>query len=301
LRIEGSARTMLWMRVRRVPLVLVLAAGGSVLGAAAACVGENANLTPTIEAGSDVAQPPLGPPDVGAPDTGSGFCGGKAKPGGAAEFFCADFDVDPYETGWTSRVVTDAGTLGPTTMVASSPPRAVAIDIAAHNDAGENRRGGALSWATAGANVIDHVDLEVALNKRADQETLPALTGNVELLSVTTADARFTLSFTRGGNVEGSVHTGYFVAVERFNPFSFASFKLSQAIADEQWTRVKLVVNTKNGTGEVFFNGLSIRAGIGSAPHDATAATVQVGAVGRFRTIDHAFRFDDVTAAVFRE
>ena len=76
--------------------------------------------------------------------------------------------------------------------------------------------------------------------------------------------------------------------------------KTTIPLPNEVWTEVKLVANLKNGTTDVLYNGLSVLAGVGSIKHTTTSATVRVGAIGRAATIEHEFRYDDVTVAVFR-
>lgn len=289
--------------------VVLLGAFAATLAAAVACTGDDPVPSPATvpeqEAGpsTDAAPSDSAPPTDSAPpvDAGTGFCEKKTKPGGAADFFCSDFDGDPFDKGWTGKVErADAGIL-PVTSLASSPPRAVSVAIAANGSAGVNERGAALEWIAAGAAQIDRVEVEVAINKAKDQAALPLLTGLVNLVQVETTAGRISLVFTRGANVEGAAHTGYYVTVEGFDPFTFDSFKVEPAFADEKWARVKLVANLKNGTADVLFNEVPIRSGIGNAKQTATSATVRVGALARFQTIDHAFWFDDVTAAVFRQ
>lgn len=291
--------------------MIAAGAGAAALAVASliACTGEDPVPSGPVEpaeagtaadaaAAADAAPPPDSAPP---PDAGTRFCEKKTKPGGAADFFCADFDGDPFDKGWTGRVEKADSGVEPITSLASSAPRAVQVKVVANTSAGVNERGAALEWTAAGAAQVDRVEVEVAINKASDQPALPDLTGAVTLVQVETTEGRVALLYTRGTAVEGAPHKGYYLTVEGFDPFTFDSFKVTPAFAEETWARVKLVANLKNGTTDVLFNDVPIRSNIGNVKHTATAATVRVGALGRFETVEHIFRFDDVTAAVFRQ
>src|SRR5690606_28376131 len=108
----------------------------------------------------------------------------------------------------------------------------------------KNERGAALSWHATGAQYIDRVELEVAINKAKHQDALPLQDGTVELLRIEAPTlARVMFGYTRGGGVEASPYTGYVLTVESIQNASIARFKVEPALTDEQWVRVKLVAN----------------------------------------------------------
>lgn len=276
--------------------------GAASLALLAACVGddpilEGTSAPPGDDAGPGVVADSATTPSVDdagggtdAADAGARFCDTQQGELGVADFFCADFDGPELDAGFTTTYVPDGGALNRVDDVFFSPPASMTTTGSAF-----------LQWEKSGAQVVSEIDVRVRMNVGTLGGTPPPETGDVTFIDLGTVDTHIRFNYTRGGNVEGTAYTGYYLFMSTCpSACGTTEKKVPTAPTANLWTDIRLVWS-KNGAVELSYNDVSVLTTT-SFSSTGTKASVQLGA---YRAPDapmvprHAY--DNVMVRVRRE
>ncbi len=305
------------MELRLRPRTWLSVWGGLACGAAlvAACVGDDpilaggedastpapdsatpvdSSVTPATDAGVDSAVLDANVPDTA--DAAKTFCSSQIAPVGFTDFFCADFDgPGPVEQGFTTKNLSDGGTLSKTTEVAFSDPASLLTSAFGAN------RVGSLTWRKTGGANFTQATATARINPGVLGGVAPPNTGTVKLLEIKTSNALVALRYTAGDTIDGRAnYTGYYFEALAFGGAAARTEKvISTGLATSTWTNVKLDW-ASTGTVSISYNDVAIFTQTTFGSTDS-ALSFTVGAEGSGTTGPVGpYRFDNVMFAVRR-
>lgn len=290
----------------------VLASGASLV---AACVGDDpilaggedasspatdsatavdSSVSPGTDAGLDSATLDVNVPDTA--DAAKTFCDSQVAPVGFTDFFCADFDgPGPVEQGFTTKNLSNGGTITKTTAVAFSDPASMVTSAFGPN------RVGSLTWRKTGAANFTQATATARINPDLLGGVAPSNTGTVKLLEIKTSNALVALRYTAGATIDGRAsYTGYFFEAAAFGTAAARTEKIiPTGLATSTWTNVKLTW-ASTGAVSVSYNDVAIFTDNTFGSTDSALAFM-VGAEGTGTTGPVGpYRFDNVAFAVRR-
>jgi hypothetical protein len=260
-------------------------------------------------AGFDSSMPPgqeAGPtPDAGA-DVGSDadaamprtHCDDVVAPVGAAQFLCADFDSPLLSKGWDKVERTDGGTAEKTQQVATSPPNALVTTTTGFAYA-------TLTWEAKAAKAFSEATALFQINPTQLAGVMPAASGVVELVHITTSNGSVTFGYSRGSSTiepTGAQYYGYYVSNAAFGGAAAIQYYpiTTVQLPTTTWTEVKITWEA-GGKLNVYYNNINV-LGVGGFGSMDTNVSFRLGAYASGDTgpVMPAHRFDDVVLSVRR-
>ena len=205
--------------------------------------------------------------DAGGDAAPRRFCQTQAPLTGVTDFFCADFDGTKADEGFTKADIPDGGAVTLATDAFFSSPASLTTT-----------NGATLFWEKIGGAAFLETQVDVRINVGSLGGVVPPSTGYLTILKLSSIDTNVELRYTKGGNAEGAVYTGYYVNVVAC-PSACALFekKLSNTLPLNVWTDVQITWQ-KTGNVTVDFNGLPV-ADLSSAATTSTKVSATLGVV----------------------
>ena len=199
--------------------------------------------------------------------------------------------------GWDSITRTDGGVIEKTSDVAVSQPNA--MSTTASGSFGQ----GTLFWRKGAAQRFTEATAVFQINPTVLGGVVPAATGTLELMHITTSNASVTFGYSRGSNDFGGPpgYYGYFVNVAAFGgAAAIQRFKITGApLEPNVWTEVKVSWEA-TGSVIVLYNKTKIFSETGFSSLD-TSVSFRLGAYAAGNVGVMPFhRFDDVALSIRR-